>query len=190
METRHFRCTLSSAGLSHLIDKLENYSKSLTDKNAQFIEKLLDAGISVAYDRASGSTHRMQNYVTFSKEIEQTADGVVGIMLGIGETFISEWVGSDGTGFIDEVWPMHMLEFGSAGYALEDGTAFGGQGGRGTFSRAGYENDIEWHVKAVRDGEVVWKRATAIKPTQPMYNAMLEMQKQIVDIATEVFGGA
>jgi hypothetical protein len=76
--------------------------------------------------------------------------------------------------------------------ALPPQEAFGGVGGQGTNSFYGHEQDLVWYFNTgeVNDkNKAVWKKATAIQPTQPMFHAATEMINLIEETAKEVFGG-
>lgn len=184
---------LSSKGIDSLIRQLEGYAKTLDEKNERFLELLLDCGIKVAEQSIATGTHHMPERISFYKELEPT-DGhsAKGIMVGVGETFFSRWYDADGGEHNDEVYPLAMMEFGSAGYAVPPTDAYGGHGGKGTFSVSGHENDYSWWIITEVDAAgrpVAKKLGTAVQPTYPMYNAMEEMKKQIRDCAIEAFGG-
>lgn len=184
---------LSVDGINSLIKQLKEYSESLDAKNERFVELLLDCGIRVAEQKLADGTHTMPSRISFYKGCEIPDNHTIkGIMVGVGETFFSHWYEVDGTEHYDEVFPLAMMEFGSGGFAVPPTNAFGGYGGQGTFSVSGHENDYEWRIITAVDSKgnpTEWKRGTAIKPTQPMYNAMLEMQTQIRDCAIQAFGG-
>lgn len=182
--------TLSYGGLLNISRKLKDYAKSLTEKNEKFISLLMERGIKVAQERADAGTHQMGNYISFETEISGEKGTTVGVIVGTGQTFPSQWIDRDKTEHNDVVYPLSMLEFGSAGFALPPQEAFGGSGGQGAFSVAGHETDVWWYVtKVYPDGRVVRKLATAIAPTRPMYNAMLRMRHDLMECAKIAFGG-
>ena len=192
MET--LKATLSYDGITGLIKELERYAESLDDKNKMFIDLLLDCGIRVAEQKISGGTHSMPERITFYKDYADAEDhGVTGLMVGVGETFFSHWYEEDGTEHNDEVYPLAMMEFGSAGLAVPYTSAYGGFGGKGSFAIKGHENDYSWWIITDYDEDTqqptARKLGTAVAPTQPMYNAMLEMQTQIRECARKAFGG-
>ena len=85
------------------------------------------------------------------------------------------------------------MEFGTAGKALAERTAFGMKGGRGTNSTTGgyYDDALAWYfaieVNPKTGKPSKWKRATAITPTMPMHHASLSMMEAVVKTAKEVF---
>lgn len=182
--------TLSYGGLLNISRKLKDYAKSLEAKNALFITLLTGRGIKVARQRAAEGTHHMGEFISFETEVSGEKGTTVGVITGTGQTFPSTWLDRSGKEQNGMVYPLSMLEFGSAGLALPEQDAFGGHGGQGSFSVSGHENDIWWYVtKVYPDGRVVRKLATAIAPTRPMYNAMLRMRHDIMECAKIAFGG-
>ena len=182
--------SVSFENIDRVKAQLDQYTKEFPKKVKMFVELLTDEGITVARDRTADGSHQMPQRIRFEKKIMTDKAYVLGYITGIGDTLISDWFDADGIEHIDEVYPLSMLEFGSAAYALEPQEAYGGYGGRGTFSVSGNENKSQWYVNKVgEDGNMERTYATAIRPTRPMYNAMLEMQKQIEQCAKKAFGG-
>ena len=181
---------LSESGIEKLIKQLEDYKKSIREKNKLFLEKLAERGIEVAEAETAKGTHKMPGLISFRKEVE-TEDGVVTVyVIGEGQPFQSDWVDAFDEEHHDMVYPLSMLEFGSAGLALERQTAFGGEGGRGSFTHMGHDNDIEWYVKRGDKENNKVRHATAIAPTRPMYHAAEKMRSEILDVMKEVFTDA
>lgn len=182
--------TLSAKSIQKMIEELEAYQDILTYKNKVFVRLLLERGIRVAEESIAGGTHTMPNRISFYREMEED-EGVKGILVGVGETFFSHWYEADGTEHHDEVYPLAMMEFGSAGFAVPPTEAYGGSGGRGTFSVSGHESDYSWWIITGYDeeGKPIKKLGTAIQPTRPMYNAVIAMQEDIRECAIEAFGG-
>ena len=185
------KVNLSRRSIKAAIAKLDRYSKDLEKKNEIFVERLLDLGIQVAEEAVSKGTHDMPKRISFYKDYAVPNEhGITGILVGVGETFLSRWIDSMGDEHSDEVYPLAMMEFGSAGFALPWTNAYGGYGGQGTFSISGNENSVSWYVTKIDEaGNEVRTRATAIVPTMPMYHAMEEMRGQIIECARESFGG-
>lgn len=183
---------LSQKSLEQLRKQLLQYADSLEWKNRRFIELLLEVGIQVAEQTVSGGSHQMPDRISFYKEFKAEDDGsVTGLLIGVGETFFSTWYEADGTEHHDEVYPLAMMEFGSAALAMEPTLAYGGSGGRGTFSSKGHYTEYSWWIITGFDenGKPIRKLGTAIEPTRPMYNAVIEMQNQIRNCAIKAFGG-
>lgn len=189
---RTIKVDLTSKGLESLVRQLEGYAKTLDEKNERFLELLLECGIKKAEQSIATGTHHMPERISFYKEFESDGHSIKGIMVGVGETFPSHWYDADGVEHNDEVYPLAMMEFGSAGYAVPPANAYGGYGGKGTFSVSGHEDDYSWWIVTEIDSEgkpVAKKLGTAVEPTSPMYHAMEEMKAQIRDCARKAFGG-
>lgn len=186
---RVFKTALCSAGLEEVARELEEYKNSLKQKNRDFLNKLSDVGIFTAMEAVSSGSHTMPLRVFFYREAEVEGDTYTVYVVGEGYPFASSWIDSDGASHEDMVYPMSMMEFGSAGYALPPTVAYGGRGGQGTFSQRGNEGFTSWYFKKVEGTEEKKKHGTAIRPTRPLYNAAIKMQSEIESIARDVFGG-
>lgn len=183
----------SRKSIQKAIKELKAYRNDLERKTELFISRLLDVGIEVAERYGAGETgpygtHKMERYVTFSKKLESDKYGCKGILMGKGATLYSEWIGEGGEKRSGSINSMLAMEFGTAGLALPKQDRFGVTAGRGTNSKYGHENDVLWYILVEENGNTFWKTATAITPTRPMHNAMIEMQEQVKAIAKEVFG--
>lgn len=176
--------------LDTVVRQIRQYRTDVGKKAKAFVDELSELGIEVARDKTAEGSHQMPKFIRFEKKIISDRKGyVIGVITGIGDTFPSDWVDVEGIEHIDDVYPLSMLEFGSAAFALPPQAAFGGHGGQGTFSVSGNENKSEWYVNRINeDGTRERRYATAIKPTRPMYNAMIEMQKEIESCARKAFG--
>ena len=179
---------ISFENIDRVQEQLKQYMKSYTKKLQKFVELLLEKGITVAETETAKGSHQLPQRIRFEKKIEADKGYVLGILTGKGDTLISDWIDAKGNEHIDEVFPLSMLEFGSAAYALEPQDTFGGHGGKGTFSVSGNENKASWYVTKIDDGgNEIRKHATAIEPTKPMYNAMLDMRSEISECAEKAF---
>lgn len=173
-------------GLKETKEKLEKYQKSIDDRAEIFISKLLDKGIQIANLHkdssvlAENNTQNLGQFVTFTKEVE----GKTGTLIGVDIPIQTAWKNSSGI-HTATVFPLLMLEFGSAFFADPPQKRFGGEGGKGTMATAGHENDLEWWWIDL-DGRR--HKNYSIRPTSPMYNAYKEMLLDIKQIAKEVYG--
>lgn len=173
-------------GLKETKEKLEKYQKSVDDRLEVFISKLLDVGIQTAnlYKDSSvlaeNNTQNLGQYVTFTKEVE----GKTGKLIGVDIPIQTAWKNKEGT-HTATVYPLLMLEFGSAFFGVEPHEEYGGFGGKGTMATAGHENDLEWWWI---DLEGKRHKNYAIRPTMPMYEAYKEMIMQVDNVAKEVYG--
>ena len=187
---RKYKMNLTTRSIDNLIDELNDYSNSLDDKVKIFVDRLLEIGVKTAENvpgiPGTFGSHKMENYVSFYKELDVEKDGCHGVMLGVGETFDVTW-GERGekSGSINALL---SLEFGTAALAVPKTTKFGATGGKGTNSRYGHQDDAEWYFAIGKDENgMIWKKATAIHPTHPMMKASDEMLRQIKKVAKEVF---
>ena len=183
----------SRKSIQKAIKELKAYKRDLHQKTELFVKRLLDVGIETAEKFGAGEsgtygTHKMERYVWFSKKLEPDKHGCHGILMGKGATLYSEWIGEGGEKRSGSINSMLAMEFGTAGLALPKQDRFGVTAGRGTNSQYGHENEVLWYILVEENGKTFWKVATAITPTRPMHNAMIEMQDQIKAIAKEVFG--
>ena len=173
---KHLQMRLETKSINSIIEQLKDYRDSLPIKNELFMERLLDAGIAVAYKH----TGRYTGYIAFEKEV----DGgtlCTGILTGVNTApFISWWYYKGGKKVV-KVNPILMAEFGS-GWLSE--VLFDVPGvGQGTFPDQTHAYDEQW---AWRDDKGIhFSRGEA--PYHPMYLAEMEMLDQISSIAREVF---
>lgn len=192
----------SVSSLRQLKKDLQTYRDSIDGKLEKLMRILLDEGISVAQEKSEDEpgalgTHKMGRHVFFSAEPIETSDGkVYGVMIGRGDTITGHWYVNDGEGnysqVSDTINALMALEFGTAALAVEPTTAFGVDGGRGTKSKYGHENDFAWKIITRIDSKgkpVEWKNATAIMPTQPMYHAGLAIYEKVKEAALVAFKG-
>lgn len=183
------KVSLSVGGLQDAIRELAEYATSLDAKTQRFVDLLQDVGITAAELVLTIGTHTMPERITFEKTIETDGAYTLGVIIGTGETFPSVWIDALGNEHnADVVFPLAMMEFGSGAYALPKQDAFGGSGGQGSFAVMGNEVKTEWYVTRVDNGVKRRVKATAIRPTRPMYNAMLQMRSQIMECARKAFG--
>lgn len=189
---RTLKVKLTESGIDSLIHDLEAYRDSLDSKVELFTAKLLELGIaraeSVPGISGEFGTHKMERFVWYSKELNPSKDGCLGVLVGTGRTFNVTW-GENGekSGSLNA---LQAIEFGTAAKALPVQTRFGVTGGRGTNSYYGHSDDSRWYFANGKDseGRLIWKKATAITPTRPMAQAANEMISQINRVAKEVFG--
>lgn len=186
---------LNSRSIKQAIEELKAYKVELHKKNEQFVAALLEKGIAKAYEKTADTggafgTHQMGRYITFMQEVE----GANGRLIGSSVRLYEVWQAQNGETHEGEISPLWALEFGTARLALSPSEAnarFGVNAGQGSNSKYGHSNDLVWYIPEEfnEDGTVKsWKTLTAITPTMPMYNASLEMIREIEATAREVFG--
>lgn len=182
--------SLSSAGIKEALRELRSYQKSIAEKNKRFVELLGEIGFEKASEVLATGSHRMPEKITLTKDIDVEGQKVTMKIIGEGTTFTSVWTDWAGNEHIGTVYPMHMMEFGSAAGAINPSNDFGATvGGRGTFSEMGHYDHSDWYVNVGTKDEPHVKHATAIPAVRPLYNAMIEMEKSVQKAAKEAFGG-
>ena len=187
------KMSLTERSIDDAIKQLTAYRDSLQGKIRCFVEELLDLGITTAEEvkgmPGTYGTHKMENFVTFSKQLDPMQYGYHGIMLGVGTTILANWFGLDGEKRKGSINALLAIEFGTAIAALPATNMFGGSGGRGTNSKYGHSDDSDWYFIEGFDAEKRPKlhHATAITPTRPMFEASQEMLLRIEDAAKRAF---
>lgn len=171
MAKRVFKADLSVKGIDGLIKQLEDYKESLLSKNDLFVKRLAELGIPVIDKRinqAQGDSDK-SHYT----HIE-----------------INSFEGYSQAKLIVEGKDLLFLEFGAGvhynGSAGSSPHPLGGQFGYtiGSYGKGQGKND-SW-VYYSDSGE--WVRSHGTEATMPMYNASLEIIRQIEQVAREVFG--
>lgn len=170
---------------------IEEYRKSFNKKLRTFTSELAKQGIRVA----ELNLGHAQSLVGFSHTSTLKSGYATTTLIAYDKTkIISEWM-YYGEKRRAEVSPILMAEFGAGKYASEreamsEASKYGM--GRGTFPRK-HENEKHrglqnvWYWQEVEGGE--WKHSSGWKPTLPMHNASIEIQKKVEDVARRVFNG-
>ena len=172
---------LSQKSISHLIGQLKKYGNSLESKTELFVSRLIDEGISVAYQH----TGRYTGYVEFTKELHGGYRQCVGLLVGKdSKPFISTWRVKGGTKSV-EVSGILMSEFGS-GWLADVIWSVPGVG-QGTFPGQTHATDQGGWWWQDEDG--TRHHSIGEPPQYPMYSAEMKMLERIDAIAREVFNG-
>lgn len=180
MANRTFKTNLSVSGIKALQKQLEDYKKDLVNKCEEYVSRLAEIGI----ETAKHNTGNFGHYITFSVKTEPNKDGCAALMIAT-ETgkIISQWQTKDGIKSAD-VSPLLMVEFGS-GWRAKNPMDVPGVG-QGTFPDQTHAFDKEgWYWKDLYGN---LHHSYGITPKMPMYNAYLEMEKKLFEIAKDVFG--
>ena len=186
---KQVKLSLDSKSIEQAIKYLSYYKDSLRTKNEQFLNELLDVGISVAYK----NTGKYTGYIRFEKQIDNYKKHCVGILVGRdSKAYIREYF-SGGEEVIREVSGILMAEFGSGWLAnvLWDVSGVG----QGTFpgQKHAFESSWEWIDTNPEDSIYHFPNGTFLhksrgeEPTYPMYRAEMEMFSQIYQIAMKVW---
>lgn len=178
-----FKTDLSVKGINNLINQLNAYKVDMNAKLQILKERLADLGVDVAEAEAKGDSHDFSEMVTFTKRVSGEKVYLVGFNSDKSKLH-NEWYDAEGNYHYNEVSPIMMLEYGSAGLAEPEY--------RGSFSVTGtHTDDTVWYYYADidKDGNPIHPLpASAEEPHYPMYKAKLGMIAEIKRIAKEVFG--
>jgi hypothetical protein len=171
--------------IKKVIDYLEDYKKSITDKAEELVRRLIDVGI----ETGRANTGEYAGYITFNKVVEPTEEGCVGFLIATdGRKLIKQWKYKDGIKTV-EVSPLLLAEFGSGWLAhvmtTDDYRSNELGVGQGTFPGQTHAFDDHGWFWETPDGEKHHSYGEA--PTYPVYSAMLAMIYEVNSIAREVF---
>lgn len=178
MAHRVFKCDLSQKGIEKLIKDLKNYRDViLPNKCKELVTKLSEIGIQTAKVHIDESP--LGHYVTIRTEIEPSKMGCKAILIATGETLVSDEYNDFNT--------LLAIEFGAGiHYNKEPNPKSDELGfGVGTFPGQIHAFDEGWFYWD--EDSQSWKYTHGVKATMPMYNASVEIIRNIKKIAKEVF---
>ncbi len=181
---------LSISGINKIISRLEEYKQDLLRRTEKFCEELSDVGINTARGLIG---NEYNGYIALVKEVNPTQYGCSAILIMKDESpIISEWYGEDEVKKTAEVSATLMVEFGSgkkANATPQHIKAVNAKEkvGRGTFPSEntkpfGNENHANQNVWWWKDLDGKWKHSSGLTPTMPLYNAYVEMEREIKQI--------
>lgn len=180
--SRKIKVTLSPSSFRAAAREVQKYRDGLQAKCQTFVERLAEVGIQTAAQNA-GSYGK---YITFAVETTPEQNGVKAVMAATNTGIIrSEWRTKDGVKTAD-VSPLLMAEFGSGLKANNPKAGELGMG-TGTFPGQTHAEDPEGWWWMDLDGN--WHHSSGVAPTMPMFKAAQEMERNLMKIAREVFGG-
>lgn len=189
MARNNFRVDIfSQSSIKKLIDELEEYKKQISIKNEIFVSRLADLGISVAKANTGvlDDLGNVSSLVGFTKQLNHDQYGATAVMVMADKMpLVKSWIVGGGEVKSAEVSPSLMYEYGSGFEAMDLNENKNPQGGQGTFPGQEHAFDVggwKW-----QDLDGTWHHSSGITPTTPMYKATMEMYKQVVKIAKEVF---
>ena len=161
-------------GIDKAINKLIKAKRDLVQKQCtDFVKKLADRGIAVA--KVNSGDYK--DYIIYEKKIlSQTADRVEGIFIARKKSDIFvQWK----TGGYD-IDPLLMAEFGSGWLAYNPLNIQGV--GQGTHPQQKHAFDVDgwWY-----EDEKGKHHSVGHLPTLPVYNAYIEMENAIKEVAKE-----
>ena len=180
--------TFSQESIDNAVKQIEAYRDSIEKKNAEFISKLADLGISVGY---TSLTH-FRSHITFRKKMNVQKTGrATGRMIGRSNQVLVQWQYPNASGYEEAyISPILMAEFGS-GPKASDASGKPNANvakklgyGRGTFPRQQHANQPSWSYMDM-DGE--WQTSSGVEPSMPMWKAAREMRMEIARVARQVF---
>ena len=175
-----FTVKINQQSLQKVSKDIERYAKNLRNKCVLFVEKMLDCGYEVA---KSNSTGTFGGYITISKQLDKSIDGIKAILYATDSGNIeSVYKTKEGEKSIS-ISPLLMIEFGS-GFKAENPLNVDGVG-QGTHPDQTHAFDSNGWWFQTLDGN--WIHSYGYSPHAPMYKAQLEMIDKISSIAKEVF---
>ena len=179
MANKVFKSDLSVNGIEALKSKLLQYKDSLSIKCETLVSRLLQSGVEVSQTKISESP--LGKYVTVTTNISADKMGCKGILLAKGA--VKEQ---------DGYAPFSILlaiEFGAGVHFNPTPNPIISSEfpyGVGTFPGQTHAYQDTWFYWDENTKE--WKPTHGVKATMPMYNADMEIIKNVVKFAKEVFG--
>lgn len=175
---------LSASSVDSAIKQIEEYKADLLRKCERFVEEVIKEGITVAKYAVSHSEYG--SYISFSQEIRNNKNNIVGIMYASNNGIIvSEWLQKDGSTRVANVSPLLMAEFGAGRYASNPKGVEGV--GRGTFPGQIHADQPGWWYATGTPENKVWHYSGGVAPDQPMWKASNQMMRSISQIARRIF---
>lgn len=172
---------LDRKSIKKALRELKAYENSMRLKTELLVSRLLDEGISVAYQHIG----KYKGYVEFTKVIENGQKQCIGMLVGKdSQPFYVSWLFMGGVKTV-VVSGLLMSEFGSGWLANVIWDVPGV--GQGTFPGQKHAFDKRWFWRDVQ-GNLHSSRGE--EPHYPMYFADMTMLSQIDKIGREVFSNA
>lgn len=178
MAKKRLKADLSISGIRKLQKDIEKYQNSIEYKARLLAERLAEMGIEVINIKVGESP--LGKYVSVKTNISATKMGCKAMLIATGEVKYS-----------DEHNPFNTLlaiEYGAGIYhnpvANPNADKFGL--GVGTFPGQIHAFEDGWYFWD--EEKQKWMYTHGVKATMPMYQASLEIQKNVVKIAKQIFG--
>jgi len=184
--------------IQQAIKDIQDYKQDILNKTKTFCDRLSEIGINIIQvNLGDGAIH-----IGLTKKIEITENGCKEILILADKHPVTKaWLSIDENHKeimkTAEISPVLMFEFGtgknaSANKKHTDTVNVKEKVGRGTFPSEnnkpkGNENHAWQDTWSYKDIHGKWHRTSGMTPTMPMYNAYLEMERQIRQIAREIF---
>lgn len=178
MAKKVFKSDLSVKGLENLKNELKNYKREIEKNTEILISRLLQSGVAVSQSKISESP--LGKYVTVTTNISSDNMGCKGVLLAKGA--VKEQ---------DGYAPFSILlaiEFGAGVHFNPTPNPIISSEfpyGVGTFPGQTHAYQDTWFYWDENTKE--WKPTHGVKATMPMYNADMEIIKNVVKFAKEVF---
>lgn len=178
MAHRVFKCDLSQKGIEKLIKDLKNYRDViLPNKCKELVTRLSEIGMQTAKVHIDESP--LGYYVTIRTEIEPSKMGCKAILIATGETKTSDEYNDFNT--------LLAIEFGAGIHYNKEPNPKANELGFGVGTFPGQIHAFEEGWFYWDEESQSWKYTNGVKATMPMYNASVEIIRNIKKIAKEVF---
>lgn len=175
---RVFKTDLSQKGIEKLIKDLKNYRDViLPSRCRELVEKLAQIGIETAKVYIGQSP--LGHYVSIRTNIEPSKMGCKAILVATGEVKVSDEYADFNT--------LLAIEFGAGIHYNKDENPKSGELGFGVGTFPGQIHAFEEGWFYWDEETQSWKYTHGVKATMPMYNASVEIIKNIQKLAKEVF---
>lgn len=178
MAKKILKSDLSVSGVNNLVKELEKYRDSLTYKCRLLAEKLSEIGANVINAKVDESP--LGKYVTLQTDVTEEQAGCKAILIATGEVKEQEGYAPFNT--------LLAIEFGAGIHFNPIPNPNAGEFGLGVGTFPGQTHAFEDYWFYWNEEQQKWLPTHGVKATMPMYNASLEIQKNIVKVAKEVFG--
>ena len=179
MAKKVFKTDLSASGLNDLKRQLLQYNDELPTKCEKLVSRLLQSGVAVSQTKISESP--LGKYVTVTTNISSDKMGCKGILLAKGA--VKEQYGYA---------PFSILlaiEFGAGIHYNPTPNPNADKFGLGVGTFPGQVHAFQSEGWMYWDEKVQeWRHTYGVKATMPLYNADMEIIKNVVKYAKEVFG--
>lgn len=175
---RVFKTELSQKGIEKLIKDLKNYRDViLPSRCRELVEKLAQIGIQTANICIGQSP--LGYYVSIRTNIEPNKMGCKAILIATGEVKVSDEYNDFNT--------LLAIEFGAGIHYNKEANPKADELGFGVGTFPGQIHAFEDGWFYWDEESQSWKYTHGVKATMPMYNASIEIIKNIQKVAKEVF---
>jgi hypothetical protein len=178
MAHRVFKCDLSQKGIEKLIKDLKNYKDViLPSRCKELVTRLAEIGIETAKVYIGQSP--LGHYVSIRTELKPEAMGCKAIIIATGETKVSDEYNDFNT--------LLAIEFGAGIHYNKHANPKANDLGFGVGTFPGQIHAFEDGWYYWDEESQSWRYTHGVKATMPMYNASVEIIRNIQKIAKEVF---